>query len=85
MPRYYFDVAAGPHLFRDAHGVEYDDLDSARRDMRSVLVELAGVHALIESNYELTVREELRPLCRARLMFSEELLSLGDPSLQPIL
>lgn len=85
MPRYYFDVAAGPHLFRDTIGVEYEDLDSVRRDMRSTLVELAAVYSLLESKYEVTVRGELRSLFRARLTFSEELLHSDEPKPELVL
>ena len=41
MPRYYFDVRDGDELMVDNEGVEFDDLEAARREGATGLAEMA--------------------------------------------
>ena len=75
MPLYYFDFKAGDQNFVDKLGTEYPNIAAAWEDVRSVLIELANGDPLSASEYEVTIREQLQPLYKARLSFSHERLN----------
>ena len=82
MALYYFDFKSGGQTFRDRSGTEYSDLDAAWRDVRSALLDLARCEALAEG-CEITVREGVKPLRKARLAYSEEFMDGSAPGLAP--
>ena len=72
---FYFDFKAGEQNFQDRLGTEYPNIEAAWEDVRSVLIDLAHAGSLSASEYEVTIREQLKPLYRARLSFSHERLN----------
>ena len=67
MPIYYFDCRVGDRIYRDKAGAEYDDRSAATQDIRETVLELVKGDAELKTEYEVTLRQDLKPLYRLRL------------------
>ena len=72
MPVFFFDFRAGDRLYRDRLGVEFGTSGEAREGLQEALIEAARCDSPLLEEYEIVLRQEMRPIFRVRLRFSAE-------------
>lgn len=75
MPRYYFDLKVGDRTYQDRFGDEYPDSIAAREGLRETILELARQQQpILNTDYEITLREELKPVYKMQLTVAGEVI-----------